>query len=296
MIAAALLSYGLSLLLHFPDGQWAALSAVIVSRPQPGAAAQAALDRFVGTLAGAVVACVMSLGRIWGLPDVAILAATLVPLAALVAWREGYRTAPIAGLIVLAASPAGHGPLDAAVLRVVEIGLGVIVGTAMTWLILPARPEREARALGREALARYLDALAAAQAGDDARCDRLQAAARQCARALARLGPSVPWGDATPLTALQAELARLGTSLGFAIRAMKAARAAGNPTIESDAITGGMQRLRAAASPSVPAEMSVSEPDVPAAERQRNQAKALGVALAMARRDVEALMPSLNRD
>jgi len=291
MIAAALLSYGLSILFHFPDGYWAALSAVIVARPQPGAAAQAAADRFIGTLAGAGVACIMSLGRIWDLPAVAILAATLVPLAGLVAWREGYRTAPIAGLIVLAASPAGHGPLDAAILRVVEIGLGVVVGTAMSWLLLPANASREAQTLGRKALGYQLDALVAAQAGDDRRCDRLQAAARQCARSMARLGPSVPWGSTATLTALQADLNRLGVSLGFAIRAMKAARRAGNPMIESDAIVGRMKRLRDAAGQAGP--LQCQEPNAapcgPAADQHRNQTRALGFALAMAARDIEAL-------
>ena len=45
MVVAALLSFGIAAAAHLPEAYWAALSSIIVARPQPGAALQAGTDR-----------------------------------------------------------------------------------------------------------------------------------------------------------------------------------------------------------------------------------------------------------
>ncbi len=308
MVLAAVLAYALSIALHLPEAYWAALSAVIVSRPLPGASAQAAAGRLTGTLLGAGLACAVSFGRLWAIPDTALLAATLLPLGILILWRPGYRTAPIAAVIVLAASPAGHGPVAAALLRIAEIGLGAFIGMAMSWGLLPARSERQAAKLSRGALRLWLAALEASRLGDDPRCQALQADARRCAGTLARLIPSARWerADKEALAKQQSSVARLAVAAGFAIRAMAAARRAANPILASDALHARIETLwtaagqgdSGAANPAAaPAPESLDEwtalcDALPSAQHRR-QAQALGYALAMAQRDVKALSQAL---
>ncbi len=311
MVLAAVLSYALSAALHLPEAYWAALSAVIVSRPLPGAAVQAAADRLAGTLLGAGLGCALSFGRLWAVPDTLLLAATLLPLGALIAWRPGYRTAPIAAVIVLAASPAGHGPVAAALLRIAEIGLGAGIGMAMSWALLPARAEQQAAKLCRGALRFWLGALEAAQRGDETRCQTLQAEARRCAGTLARLIPPARWerADKAALAGQQAAVARLAVSIGFAIRALAAARRAMNPIVTSDALDARIAALRTDASscdgepaaPSAPFPLETSEDwnalcaALPSPQH-RAQAQALGYTLAMAGRDVAALSHALGTE
>src|SRR5947209_18378989 len=187
MVVAALVSYGIAAALHLPEAYWAALSAIIVARPQPGAALQAGADRFVGTLLGAAIALAMSFARGWQVPDIVLLFGTLTPLGILAAWRDGYRTAPIAAVIVLSAAPGGHGPADAALLRIAEISLGACIGVAMSWVLLPRRSEREAEALSREVLDLQLAALKAASSSDKSLARKLQEQARLQTRKLFRL-------------------------------------------------------------------------------------------------------------
>ena len=159
---AAILSFALSAAAGLPESYWAALSALIVARPQPGASAQAGAERLAGTVAGAGLACLMALGRLWHLPELLLLAAAVAPLALLAAWREGLRTAPIAAVIVLSAQSAGHGAIAPALLRVAEITLGAAVGIATAWTLFPAHSAREATALARAVRDHLIAALAAA--------------------------------------------------------------------------------------------------------------------------------------
>lgn len=311
MALAAVLSYALSTELHLPEAYWAALSAVIVSRPLPGAAVQAAADRLTGTLLGAGLGCALSFGRLWAIPDTLLLAAALLPLGALIAWRPGYRTAPIAAVIVLAASPAGHGPVAAALLRIAEIGLGACIGMAMSWILLPARAEQQAAKLCRGALRFWLGALDAAQRGDEAGVQALQAEARRCAATLARLIPPARWerADKETLARQQSAVARLAVSMSFAIRALAAARRAANPVLTSGALEARVAILRTGdprndGEPTNPPAASSLEPSdnwtalcgaLPSPQH-RAQAQALDYALVMARCDVDALSQALGNE
>jgi uncharacterized membrane protein YccC len=312
-VVAATLAYVLAAAIHLPEGYWAALSAIVVSRPQPGAAVQAGADRFVGTLLGAALACGVSFGRLWNLPDVLLLAVTLVPLGILAAWREGYRTAPIAAVIVLSAQGVGQSAIDVGLLRIATICLGAVVGMGMSWVLLPTHSEREADALSREAFDALRSALAAAGAADWPRCETLQAAARLRLVMLARLAGTARWerSDGAVLERLRSTAGRLNLSVGFVVRTMEAAQHRANPILASDALRDRIEAFMAAAgttvsnspqSRPVTEQASAPEPSASWAEvcralpsaHHRQQAQALGYALGMALRDATELAGTLH--
>ncbi|MBV8850630.1 MAG: FUSC family protein [Methylobacteriaceae bacterium] len=289
MVAAAVLSFGIAAAVHLPEAYWAALSAIIVARPLPGAALQAGADRFAGTLLGAGIALGMSFARMWQVPDIVILLATLAPLGVLAAWREGYRTAPIAAVIVLSAEPAGYGAVNAALLRIVEIGLGAAIAVAMSWILLPRRSEDEAEALSRDVLDLQIAALQAASNSDKALARKLQDEARVQTRNLFRLIQTSRWerSDKERLAQLQSFVGRLSGSVTFAVRAFHEAEHTGNPVLSSDALRPLIEPQNGER---VAAQRQKSLP-----ERHRVQAHALHYALNMAARDIGELSTALRK-
>jgi len=134
--AAVLVAFGLSRLLHLPEGFWAVMSALIVLRPTVGSTLGAGWDRILGTVAGTLV----GLAGVWlrHLPGLDTSFTTLVVvalLAATSALAPALRSAPITALIVLGSSGIGdHSALQVAALRAVEIGLGVATGALLSLL------------------------------------------------------------------------------------------------------------------------------------------------------------------
>jgi uncharacterized membrane protein YccC len=133
LAAAVVFSYLGSAAFGLPEGFWAVMSALIVSRPDAGATLGAGWDRIRGTLLG--TAC--GLAGVWlrhaglGVP-----AATLAIVALLAFASAGVpilRSAPITALIVLSSGGiAGHSALQVAGLRVAEITIGVGTGLAIS--------------------------------------------------------------------------------------------------------------------------------------------------------------------
>ncbi|MGE4529134.1 MAG: FUSC family protein [Rhodospirillaceae bacterium] len=222
---AAVAAYAVSGALGLPAGHWAALSALIVSRPLPGAAARAGADRMVGTLIGAALACGGAALRPWQVPEAPLLALVLAAAAGVAAVKEGWRTAPIAAVIVLSAVPDGHGALAAALLRVAEIAIGAAFGVAAAWSLWPGRSEAAARRLCRAALTQWTAVLDAAEAGEWERGRGLAAQARAQSWRLSRLIDGARWErtDTAALARLREALARLSLSAGFALRLMREA-------------------------------------------------------------------------
>jgi uncharacterized membrane protein YccC len=148
LAAAVVIAYLGSAAVGLPEGFWAVMSALIVTRPDTGATLAAGWDRVRGTLLGTLC----GLGGVWlrhtglGLP-----AATLVIVAVLAFASAGVpilRSAPITALIVLSSGGiAGHTPMQVATLRVAEIAIGVSVGLAIS-VALPA--SRAANKFGPE--------------------------------------------------------------------------------------------------------------------------------------------------
>jgi uncharacterized membrane protein YccC len=159
MIVAGVLAYALAHLLALPQGFWAVLTAVIVTQASVGGSVKATLDRLVSTIGGgawaAIVAWLIPHGSPFALG--AAIAIAIAPLALLAALYPAFRIAPVTAIIVLVGGTGMHlPPILSALDRVLEIGIGSIVGLGVSLLVLPAR----AHGLVAEAGARTLALLA----------------------------------------------------------------------------------------------------------------------------------------
>jgi len=139
---AGLITFTLAHVLELPQAIWAVLTSVLIMQASVGGSLQASLDRMLGTVAGAIWGVSMTLAiphreaLALGLP----LAVALAPMALLAALKPNYRVAPVTAIIVLLSTTGAQlGPVHYAVDRVLEIGLGCLVGIAVSLLVLPAR-------------------------------------------------------------------------------------------------------------------------------------------------------------
>lgn len=158
--SAALLAFALARLLGFAHGYWAVITAIIVMQSSLGGSLKAAIDRLLGTMAGAlygaVVAIVMPHADGWEL-GLALVAA-IAPLALLAAIKPSFKVAPITAFIVLVPlSGQTLPPLAFAFDRILEISIGSLVGVAVSLVVLPAR----AHNLMAESAAKIIDLNAA---------------------------------------------------------------------------------------------------------------------------------------
>ena len=140
--AAALLAFALGRLAGFTQGYWAVFTAIVVIQQSQGGSFIAALDYFVGTLAGAVygvaLAAIVPLDNVYVLG--AALAVALAPLAFLAAVRRNFRVAPITAAIVLIIPALQQtSALEPALLRVLEIAIGSAAGILVSRFFLPSR-------------------------------------------------------------------------------------------------------------------------------------------------------------
>ncbi|MEJ1936067.1 FUSC family protein, partial [Nostoc sp. NIES-2111] len=100
------------------------------------------------TLAGAIVGAAVAVSVPHASTPTLFLAvvAATAPLAFLAALKPSFRVAPVTALIMLLPSGAAMtDPWEAALYRVLEIGIGNVVGIAVALLVLPARAHGQAR-------------------------------------------------------------------------------------------------------------------------------------------------------
>ena len=140
--SAAVLAFALANLLGFTHGFWAVITAIIVMQTSVGGSLKAALDRLLGTIAGALwgaaIAVLVPHATTSGLAEAMVLA--IAPLALLAAIKPNFKVAPITAFIVLVPlSGQAAAPLTFALNRILEISIGSVVGMATSLLILPAR-------------------------------------------------------------------------------------------------------------------------------------------------------------
>jgi uncharacterized membrane protein YccC len=159
MSAAGLITFAVAHLLGLTQIYWAVLTAVIVMQASVGGSLKAMLDRFIGTIGGAGwgVAVTLAIPHQSVLATGFALAVALVPLAAVAAFQPSYRIAPVTAAIVLLANSSPAGVVDAALERVLEIGLGSVIALGVALLVSPARAQDLLCAAGRDALARMAD-------------------------------------------------------------------------------------------------------------------------------------------
>jgi uncharacterized membrane protein YccC len=159
MSAAGLITFVVAHLIGLTQIYWAVLTAVIVIQASIGGSLKAMIDRFTGTLGGAGwgVAVTLAIPHQGVLATGFALAVALVPLAAVVAFRPGYRIAPVTAAIVLLANTSQSGVVEAAIDRVFEIGLGSIVALGVLLVVAPVRAHELLCSAGLDALVRMAE-------------------------------------------------------------------------------------------------------------------------------------------
>lgn len=135
--AAAFVAYKL---LNLQQGYWAIFTVLIVMQGSIGGTLGAATERMIGTLAGAILGGVaaafhdgtsINLG-IW-----------LIVVTSLGVWgaavRPQFKVAPVTAAIMLLSAPPGVPVQTFVIDRIIEIGLGGVIGVLATVFIFPAR-------------------------------------------------------------------------------------------------------------------------------------------------------------
>jgi uncharacterized membrane protein YccC len=138
----ALLALGFAQALHLHLPLWAVLTAIIVTQLSVGRSLKTAFDYFVGTIGGVIYGGVITIfvphsGEVELL---AVLALVVAPLALLAALKPQLNVATVTAIIVLLVPTMTQvEPLDSAIDRVLEVGVGSLTGLAVSFLVLPSR-------------------------------------------------------------------------------------------------------------------------------------------------------------
>jgi uncharacterized membrane protein YccC len=141
LTVASLLAFAVSRWAGLTQGYPAVITAIIVTQGSLGASVRTMIDRFVGSLGGAVwgVAVLTAFYHDTSARLGLTLAVTLAPLSLLVAMKPAYRPALITAAILIFAPAAESGPLTPAIHRMFGIALGSAVALAVTLLIRRTR-------------------------------------------------------------------------------------------------------------------------------------------------------------
>lgn len=130
---AVALAWAVSAALRLPESFWSVMSVLIVMRPSAGSTLDAGWERVRGTAAGALCGLAGITLQHHGVAALPSTLAIVLLLSVAGAGLPGLRSAPIAALIVLSAeSLPGHSALQVALLRMLQIGIGVGVALAVS--------------------------------------------------------------------------------------------------------------------------------------------------------------------
>lgn len=166
--AAAVLSLAIAEWLQLNLPLWAVLTSIMVSQVSLGGSLKATLDYFIGTLGGVVYAGLIAVfvPHPNALSLLGVLALAIAPLALLAAVRPSLRPAPLTAAILILVPEMTHtSPLTSIVDRILEVGLGGIVGVLVSSLLMPSSAFRLTREAAAQTLDRMADALDALFAG-----------------------------------------------------------------------------------------------------------------------------------
>jgi uncharacterized membrane protein YccC len=156
---AAMLGLVVAQALDVQQPYWAVFAAVMITETSVGGTVTAAINWMIGTVGGAAYGAAVAAYLPPSKQGTAVieLAVSIAPLVLLAALFPRLRVAPVTAIIVLATiNNADMTPLASAIERVVEIGIGSVVGLAVSLLVLPSR----ASTLVGESSARALDQMA----------------------------------------------------------------------------------------------------------------------------------------
>jgi uncharacterized membrane protein YgaE (UPF0421/DUF939 family) len=139
---ATVAAYVVAGLLGLPQRYWAVMTAILVVQASLGASLGLALERLLATVLGAVagVAAVATLetGSFRTLLTLFLTVAGLTYFTS----RPALRLAPVTAAIVILSSPDKGAVLFAAIDRVLEIGVGALVGVLTSLILFPRRSAR----------------------------------------------------------------------------------------------------------------------------------------------------------
>jgi uncharacterized membrane protein YccC len=158
---AAVLALVAAQAVDLPLPLWAVLTAVIVTQMSVGRSLKATSDYLMGTIGGAVYggAVAILLPHRTETALLLVLVVAIAPLALIAATRQNMNVLPITAIIVLLVPAFTQAsPLASAINRVLEVGLGAIVGLAVSFVVLPSSAHRQMR----QSAARALDRMASA--------------------------------------------------------------------------------------------------------------------------------------
>jgi len=162
LMAAVGVAFAVYELFRLPQGYWAVFTVIIVMQGSIGGTLDASVDRMFGTAAGALVggtAAALVPHTSWALGTALVVCVGATALLA--ASKPRFKVAPITVAIMLLSSSGGMNPVDAALFRVLEIGVGGVLGVLATLFVLPARSGPRVAALAATALDRMVGMLTA---------------------------------------------------------------------------------------------------------------------------------------
>jgi len=160
---AAVLALVVAQLVQIPLPLWTVITAVILTQMSVGRSLKATADYLMGTVGGAlyggVIAVLIPHDTETSLLLVFVVA--VAPLALFAAIRPNMNVVPVTAVIVLlmpTMSTTHMTPFWSAVYRVLEVGLGAVIGLAVSFIVFPSSAHRQVR----QAAARALDRMARA--------------------------------------------------------------------------------------------------------------------------------------
>jgi uncharacterized membrane protein YccC len=143
MTLVVLLAFALSRMLTIPlHGLWVVLTAVVVTQMSAGGSLRATAEYMIGTLSGVVYAGALGalIPHTTAIEEAGLLALTIAPLALIAAIKPSFRVAPFTAVLVLLISGQfDQGPIQSALNRLLEVGLGGLIAMAVSLLVLPQR-------------------------------------------------------------------------------------------------------------------------------------------------------------
>jgi uncharacterized membrane protein YccC len=156
---SAVLSLAVSQLLSLQFALWAILTAVLLTQVSVGQSLKATIDYLASTLAGAVYAGAVGalIPHTNEIMMMLALAVAVAPVALFAATNPRFRAAPLTAAMVFMAPTITHtGPIASAFERLIEVGVGGLVGLVVSFFVLPAR----AHEMAVESAARMLQLIA----------------------------------------------------------------------------------------------------------------------------------------
>jgi uncharacterized membrane protein YccC len=137
MTLAGLLAFAVAQILTIPlHGLWVVLTAVVVIQMSAGGSLRATVEYMIGTVSGVIYAGALGvlIPHTTTIEQGGVLALTIAPLALAAAIKPSFRVAPFSAVLVLLISgQLGQGPIESALNRLLEVGLGGVVAMARYW-------------------------------------------------------------------------------------------------------------------------------------------------------------------